>query len=156
MCKVARVGTLVVKESRRMRLRAQERMSGIKNSREQIHHQVNDRPNGVIRHPISRFTSHDTPPRPSLPSSVCPRRCGRRDRRTDSQTVGCLSTCIRARFSSRILSFSLAWTIKRLRGRRSGFLKAFNCRSGTRSNINYQHFTEREFSSSSSSSLCAE
>lgn len=146
------IATLMMRESKRMRLRVQERMSGIKNSREQIHHQVNDRSNGVISHPISRFTSHDTPPRPSLPSSVSPQRCGRRDKRTDSQTVGCLSTCICARFSSRILSFSLTWTIKRLRG----FLKGFNCRSGTRSNINYQHFTKREFSSSSSSSLCAE
>lgn len=135
------------------------RMLGIKNSREQIHHQVNDRPNGVIRHPISRFTSRDTPPCSSfsLSSSVCPRRCGRRDRRTDSQTVGCLSTCIRARFISDPLFLPrLTCTIKRPRGRRSGFLKAFNCQPGTRSNINYQHFTEREFLSSSSSSRYAE
>jgi len=81
---------------------------GIKNSREQIHLSSPGERSAGPSYPSSHLGS------PAailfhvcLPVLVCPRRCGRRDRRIDSQTVACLSlslslslsTCIRARSS---------------------------------------------------------
>lgn len=163
-CKVyvACLGSVLRVMARKRRTGARERTPRIKNSREQIHHQVNDRPAELSVIP-SRFTSRRYSST-SVSLSVCLSSkgvAGETDGLTVRQSVVFPRVYVRA--SSRILFFSFFFylvrrcTIKRPHGRRSGFLKAFNCRPGTRSNINYQHFTEplvaeREFLSSTSSS----
>lgn len=127
-----------------LREMARERTPRIKNSRQQIHHQVNDRPVELSVIP-SKFSRRYSSTSVSLSVRLSGKGvAGETDGLTVRQSVVFPRVYVRA--SSRILFFSFFFYLVRRctikKDRRSGFLKAFNCRPGTRSNINYQHFTE--------------